>query len=70
MTTTGGVGVDHHHQPCACAEAQGGGGRRRNEEQSRLLRLLNCDEMQGYLFCKPVPRETFETSYLGPLADK
>ncbi|HUG98099.1 MAG TPA: EAL domain-containing protein, partial [Gammaproteobacteria bacterium] len=25
------------------------------EEQSRLLRLLNCDEMQGYLFSKPVP---------------
>jgi len=25
------------------------------EEQSRLLRLLNCDEMQGYLFSRPVP---------------
>jgi diguanylate cyclase (GGDEF)-like protein/PAS domain S-box-containing protein len=24
------------------------------EEQSRLLRLLDCDEMQGYLFSKPV----------------
>jgi diguanylate cyclase (GGDEF)-like protein len=24
------------------------------EEQSRLLRLLNCDEMQGYLFSKPI----------------
>lgn len=36
------------------------------EEQSRLLRLLNCDEMQGYLFCKPVPGEIFETKYLVP----
>jgi len=35
------------------------------EEQSRLLRLLNCDEMQGYLFSKPVPSEIFETRYLG-----
>ena len=34
------------------------------EEQSRLLRLLNCDEMQGYLFSKPVPREIFETRFL------
>jgi diguanylate cyclase (GGDEF)-like protein/PAS domain S-box-containing protein len=36
------------------------------EEQSRLLRLLDCDEMQGYLFCRPVPREIFEARYLGP----
>ena len=34
------------------------------EEQSRLLRLLNCDEFQGYLFSKPVPREIFETRFL------
>jgi EAL domain-containing protein (putative c-di-GMP-specific phosphodiesterase class I) len=34
------------------------------EEQSRLLRLLDCDEMQGYLFSKPVPGEIFETKYL------
>ena len=36
------------------------------EEQSRLLRLLNCDEMQGFLFSKPVPVEIFETKFLGP----
>jgi len=36
------------------------------EEQSRLLRLLSCDEMQGYLFSKPVPGEIFETRYLAP----
>lgn len=34
------------------------------EEQSRLLQVLNCDEMQGYLFSKPVPAETFETRFL------
>ncbi len=27
------------------------------EEQSRSLRLLKCDEMQGYLFSKPLPME-------------
>ena len=37
------------------------------EEQSHLLRLLNCDEMQGYLFSKPVPGEIFETKFLAPL---
>jgi diguanylate cyclase (GGDEF)-like protein/PAS domain S-box-containing protein len=25
------------------------------EEQAKILRLLRCDEMQGYLFCKPIP---------------
>ena len=30
------------------------------EEQSKLLRLLKCDEMQGYLFGKPVPLERIE----------
>jgi len=27
------------------------------EEQSKLLRLLKCNEMQGYLFSKPVPAQ-------------
>jgi EAL domain-containing protein (putative c-di-GMP-specific phosphodiesterase class I) len=36
------------------------------KEQSRLLRLLNCDEMQGYLFSKPLPSEIFETRFLVP----
>jgi diguanylate cyclase (GGDEF)-like protein len=34
------------------------------EEQSRLLRTLGCDEIQGFLFCKPVPRQVFENSFL------
>ena len=38
------------------------------EEQSRLLRLLSCDEMQGFLFSKPVPSDIFETRYLARLS--
>jgi diguanylate cyclase (GGDEF)-like protein/PAS domain S-box-containing protein len=34
-------------------------------EQSRLLRLLNCEEMQGFLISKPVSRAVFESKYLG-----
>ncbi len=34
------------------------------EEQARLLRSLECDEMQGYLFSKPVPRDIFESKFL------
>jgi EAL domain-containing protein (putative c-di-GMP-specific phosphodiesterase class I) len=34
------------------------------EEQLRQLRLLRCDEMQGFLYGKPVPVEVFEKKYL------
>jgi diguanylate cyclase (GGDEF)-like protein/PAS domain S-box-containing protein len=34
------------------------------EQQSRLLRLLKCDEMQGYLMSKPMPCAGFEAKYL------
>jgi diguanylate cyclase (GGDEF)-like protein len=34
------------------------------EEQMNLLRLLKCDEMQGYIFSKPVPRDVFEERFL------
>jgi diguanylate cyclase (GGDEF)-like protein/PAS domain S-box-containing protein len=34
------------------------------EEQANLLRLLNCDEAQGYLFCKPLPRKVLEETYI------
>jgi diguanylate cyclase (GGDEF)-like protein/PAS domain S-box-containing protein len=36
------------------------------DEQSRLLRLLNCDEMQGFLFSKPVPAKLFQQRFLAP----
>ncbi|HSM99188.1 MAG TPA: EAL domain-containing protein, partial [Gallionella sp.] len=34
-------------------------------EQAGQLRSLGCDEMQGFLFSKPVPAEIFETRFLG-----
>jgi diguanylate cyclase (GGDEF)-like protein/PAS domain S-box-containing protein len=34
------------------------------EEQSRLLRVLNCDELQGFLFGRPVPADVFEARFL------
>ena len=34
------------------------------DEQLRQLRLLGCDEMQGYLFGKPVPADIFEQKYM------
>lgn len=34
------------------------------EDQLRFLRLLRCDEMQGYLFCRPVPEDAFEQMLL------
>jgi len=37
------------------------------DEQRNFLRLLRCDEAQGYLFSKPVPAEVFEFALtLGP----
>jgi diguanylate cyclase (GGDEF)-like protein len=38
------------------------------EEQAKILRLLGCDQMQGYLFSKPLPSEIFETRFLACLA--
>jgi diguanylate cyclase (GGDEF)-like protein len=35
------------------------------EDQARLLRLLGCDEMQGYLFSRPLPRDLLEQRFLG-----
>jgi diguanylate cyclase (GGDEF)-like protein len=34
------------------------------EEQSGLLKLLRCDQLQGYLYGKPVPSKEFEARFL------
>jgi EAL domain-containing protein (putative c-di-GMP-specific phosphodiesterase class I) len=34
------------------------------EDQSNTLKLLRCDEAQGYLFSKPLPREILEARFL------
>ena len=34
------------------------------EEQAKLLRLLRCDELQGYLFGRPMPVADFERQYI------
>ena len=39
------------------------------EAQAHLLRGLDCDEMQGYLFSRPVPGELFKTRFLLPSPD-
>jgi diguanylate cyclase (GGDEF)-like protein/PAS domain S-box-containing protein len=39
------------------------------QAQQRLLCALNCDEMQGFLFSKPLPAATFEDRYLAPRPD-
>ena len=36
------------------------------EGQASLLRLLGCDEMQGFLFSQAVPVEVFEARFLTP----
>lgn len=37
------------------------------EEQAQMLRLLGCDEMQGFLISKPLTRESFESTFLRPV---
>ena len=39
------------------------------DEQLRTLQSLRCDEMQGHLFSKPLPRELFASRYLTIAAD-
>jgi len=30
------------------------------EQHLQFLRTNNCDELQGYLFCRPLPQSSFE----------
>jgi EAL domain-containing protein (putative c-di-GMP-specific phosphodiesterase class I) len=39
------------------------------EEQRVLLRLAGCDEMQGYLFARPAPREALDKLVAGAAAE-
>ena len=36
------------------------------KDQAHLLRLLKCDEMQGYLISRPVAADDFESTFLRP----
>ena len=38
------------------------------EEQFELLRLFGCDEIQGFLFEKPLPAERFAQKHLKPMS--
>jgi diguanylate cyclase (GGDEF)-like protein len=38
------------------------------DQQAQMLRLLGCDEVQGFLYSKPVPSEVFESNFLNVTA--
>jgi diguanylate cyclase (GGDEF)-like protein/PAS domain S-box-containing protein len=52
------VGLAHSLRLSAVAEGV------ETEDQARLLRLLNCDQMQGNLFGLPVPAAAFEARFV------
>jgi EAL domain-containing protein (putative c-di-GMP-specific phosphodiesterase class I) len=35
-------------------------------EQAQTLRLLGCDQMQGYLLGRPIPRDAMTAALLAP----
>ena len=45
----------HDHLAGALAPAEVVAEGVEDEEQAKMLRLLRCDEVQGYLFSKPIP---------------
>lgn len=40
------------------------------EEQLKYLHKINCDEIQGYYYSKPIPAEDFEKKFIIPGNDK
>jgi EAL domain-containing protein (putative c-di-GMP-specific phosphodiesterase class I) len=39
------------------------------EDQSRVLRMLHCDEMQGFLIGRALPKAQFEAKFLASDAE-
>lgn len=52
------IALAHSLKLCVVAEGV------EEEEQAKLLRLLRCDELQGYLMGRPMPVAEFERTYL------
>lgn len=52
------ISLAHSLKLCVVAEGV------EEEEQAKLLRLLRCDELQGYLMGRPMPVAEFERTYL------
>lgn len=52
------IGLAHSLRLCVVAEGV------EEEEQAKLLRLLRCDELQGYLLGRPMPVSEFERKFL------
>lgn len=52
------IALAHSLRLCVVAEGV------EEEEQAKLLRLLRCDELQGYLMGRPMPVAEFERTYL------
>ncbi len=53
------IALAHSLKLCVVAEGV------EEEEQAKLLRLLRCDELQGYLLGRPMPVQEFEKTFLG-----
>jgi EAL domain-containing protein (putative c-di-GMP-specific phosphodiesterase class I) len=52
------IGLAHSLGLKVCAEGV------EDDEQAKLLRLLRCDELQGYLLGRPIPLAEFEKTFL------
>lgn len=53
------IALAHSLKLCVVAEGV------EEEEQTKLLRLLRCDELQGYLLGRPMPVSEFERTFFG-----